>query len=174
MKKLFAYYDIPATLHLPTQTKPWREWPHVYLANMAINESSLRDLQSTFGLPKPIPEAEVRNVQAKLRESWKRAAAGITQAKLTPYPGLRIFFTPEGELEIIAENLLTYLLVAFLRDATAGRAKICANPECLKPYFLQTKGGQIYCSHRCAVRENVRRFRQQQESKPGTRKEGKK
>lgn len=41
-------------------------------------------------------------------------------------------------------------------------AKICANPDCPHPYFLQKRKGQIYCSHPCAVLINVRRFRERE------------
>jgi PAS domain-containing protein len=47
----------------------------------------------------------------------------------------------------------------FLRDCGAKKTRVCVNPDCPAPYFLQTRKGQKFCTHRCAVLVNVRRFR---------------
>lgn len=39
------------------------------------------------------------------------------------------------------------------------KIKICENPDCPSPQFAQQRRGQKYCTHKCAVLMNVRRFR---------------
>lgn len=41
--------------------------------------------------------------------------------------------------------------------------RMCENPDCPTPYFLEARKGQKYCSHKCAVLINVRRFRARRE-----------
>jgi hypothetical protein len=73
-----------------------------------------------------------------------------------------LLITPAG-LEIEADDIWSFTRLAFLRDYNLEKTQICANPQCKTPYFLQSKRGQIYCSHRCAVAANVRRFREERD-----------
>jgi len=70
-----------------------------------------------------------------------------------------------GSIELTTENLWSFICALFLRDFQLGKARVCASPDCIHPYFVQDRKGQKYCSHVCAVRENVRRFRQAEVSK---------
>jgi predicted RNA-binding Zn ribbon-like protein len=56
----------------------------------------------------------------------------------------------------------TVVRVAFLMDYKIGRIKVCGNPDCVTPYFVESRKGQEFCSHKCAVLINVRRFRERQ------------
>lgn len=184
MKKLFAYYEIPTTLRLDKQqARPWPEWPHIALANIpANNAAAWKAFKETYGCQQWDAE-DAAGWRCVLQAEWERVAKETSQTgqgvrgDLTYTPDtldLRFAITPQGEIEMVAASLRDFIIAAFWRDAALGRVKICPSPECPNRYFLESKRGQIYCSHRCAVRENVRRFRLEHEKKQRTRKKVKK
>jgi hypothetical protein len=61
---------------------------------------------------------------------------------------------------IITDDLWNFIRLSFLRDHLAGRTKICENPNCSAPYFIQTRRRKVYCSHDCAVAQASRNYRQ--------------
>jgi hypothetical protein len=161
MSRKPTYYEIGAVLRYAGPRKSWPEWPHIYFANMNIDEASLRAFQYNFGPFRkgavPVPVA--KRLQQKLREAWKWAATHkAVQSKVA------VYFPPlimsRGEVEITAPDLSTFIYVALARDATLGRAKICANPDCKCKYFVQpTARKKLFCSHACAGLMSVRDFR---------------
>ena len=100
------------------------------------------------------------NAQELLQRAWRRDDDAIKEIEkqielsLEARPSVQA-----GGVELTTENLWSFTCVLFLRDYALGKAKVCASPDCSHPYFLETRKGQKYCSHLCAVRENVRRFR---------------
>jgi len=64
---------------------------------------------------------------------------------ITPKP------SPKG-IDIYADDLWNYIRVAFLSDHVAGRTRVCANPECVAPYFLASRKDQRLCREKeCAA-----------------------
>ena len=76
---------------------------------------------------------------------------------------VRVDMTRKGEgIDIAVVDLWNLTRLLFLRDYSAGRTRVCSNPDCSSPYFLQQRRGQKYCTHKCAVLMNVRRFRERE------------
>ena len=76
-------------------------------------------------------------------------------------------------IDIAVVDLWSLVRLSFLRDHGADRTKVCANPDCSSPYFLQQRKGQQYCTHKCAVLINVRHFRERAAAaKSQTKKKG--
>ena len=177
--------------------KPWPELPHVYLANMDAT-ADVRAFTKIYGQlcwgGELAPDGNVdfvRNAQKMLRKAWANdstALRKIAEGEPQRPHGYKIdlglnmpaytndtherfhLSITENGLEIEAEDVWSFAQLAFLRDHRLGKTHICANPECKTPYFLQSKKGQIYCSHRCAVAMNVRRFRAGKSSRSGNKK----
>lgn len=98
--------------------------------------------------------------QDGLRQAWRGDASAITEIERQVADALEVRASVDaGGVELVTENLWSLICVLFLRDYCAGKAKMCASPDCPNPCFLESREGQKYCSHTCAVRENVRRFR---------------
>lgn len=72
-----------------------------------------------------------------------------------------------GDRVLLRTRLLwDYISLIFLIDHDSGRARVCANPECETPYFLQQRTDKEFCSHRCAVTvNNMRRAQKKKEGK---------
>ena len=66
----------------------------------------------------------------------------------------------ENELSI--GSLRTLIEIFALQDCAAEKLGVCANPDCPARFFLKVRRGQNFCSHRCAVLINVRRFRERE------------
>jgi hypothetical protein len=64
-----------------------------------------------------------------------------------------------SEVLLETEVLWEYIRYLFLTDYSEKRLSVCEREDCPTPYFVQQRKGQRYCSHDCAVVENVRRFR---------------
>lgn len=64
-----------------------------------------------------------------------------------------------SEVLLETEDLWEYTRYLFLTDYAEQRLAVCDRQDCPTPYFVQQRKGQRYCSHDCAVLENVRRFR---------------
>lgn len=63
-------------------------------------------------------------------------------------------------IEVRMADLWSYIRFAFAYDLAREKAKLCANRDCPTPYFIELRRGQLFCSHKCAVLINVRRFRE--------------
>jgi hypothetical protein len=124
-----------------------------------------------------LAEDELKQAGELLRSAWQgdvialEVIAGKSRDdRLLPVvrAGIKadLVITEGGGIEIVAQDLWSFARLAFLRDYALGNTQICNNPDCNRtPYFLQSKKGQKFCEHRCAVLANVRRFRNG-ESKP--------
>lgn len=169
MKHLFSYYEIPATLVMPSeQAKPWPEWPHVYIGNMQLDERSLRAFNNHFATGKPFTARDAKRMQEALQGLWRQAEQqesvawkpGERRPGLSPgVASLGVACRADGAIEIIAGDLFTFAYISLMSDIARGRAKICPNPDCPNPYFLKIHGRKQYCGHACASHMSVRRFR---------------
>jgi hypothetical protein len=122
-----------------------------------------------------IGDAGVREVQDKqrlLRKAWTKdpsalkvlwlggAMADLVDAR---EPTSKIRVQPVATrigIDLFAEDMWSFIRIAFLRDSLFGRTRVCSNTDCPAPYFLEARRGQSYCTHKCAVLMNVRRFRE--------------
>jgi hypothetical protein len=78
--------------------------------------------------------------------------------------------SPKEAVEVRTAVLWDFINLVFLIDFDTGRARICANERCRRPYFLKQRVDQECCSHRCAVeRNNQRRLARWWDQKVSTR-----
>lgn len=70
-----------------------------------------------------------------------------------------------SEVLLETEELWDYMRYLFLVDYAEQRTGVCEREDCPTPYFVRQRKGQRYCSHECAVLENVRRFRSKTKEK---------
>jgi hypothetical protein len=72
----------------------------------------------------------------------------------------KIWLSASGQsIEAHLTELEPFICLLFLRDYAKGDTGVCTNPDCPAPYFLRERKGQQFCTHKCAVLINVRRFR---------------
>lgn len=154
----------------------WKELPHECLANVHRNHEGVCDphgieaflrkygpLMGRTGVTTSDFSENWSNFtyyQEILRRAWKNDSESLEDVKAQ----LEVLDVAKAKMEsgrFVLEtiNLWTYLCFFFMRDFSAGKAKVCESPDCPTPYFIEQRRGQKYCSHVCAVRENVRRFR---------------
>jgi hypothetical protein len=93
-------------------------------------------------------DAAVRNLEARIEVRGSRAKCWLS--------------IKEKRVEVHVTDLERFICILFVRDYAIGTAKICANLDCPAPYFLQQRKGQQFCTHKCAVLINVRRFRERE------------
>jgi hypothetical protein len=153
----------------PFDISTWKKPPHLALANLPLNKEEIGKFTQTYGIVFARPSGGIINVlatdlgrfQAYLRQAWEGNEKALNQMRVDARVSL--WAEPSG-IEIRVNDLWTLIRVMFLQDWLEGRAKICASKGCPTPYFLQTRRGQKFCSQACAVRENVRRFRERVEA----------
>jgi hypothetical protein len=97
-----------------------------------------------------------------LRVAWRGEPATLAEFRhrLTSQ-SFHVFAFPHSNLEKVAvqtQDLLTFIHLSFLMDYDTGRARVCANERCARPYFLKQRVDQRCCSHRCAVEKNNARM----------------
>jgi hypothetical protein len=116
-------------------------------------DTSVRD---EFTLIVPV----AAHAQNALRLAWRgeRTVQATILEPAVSNGGFQLFApnkTTYTELRTL--RLWSFISLAFLVDYSEGRAKICGNPECATPYFIQKRKDQQACSHRCAVEINNQR-----------------
>jgi ribosomal protein S27AE len=173
--------------------------PHVYLANLSIDQKSLFGFDRTFGPLmedhlRQTPEAtaffekgvlnaaerdqwvaikqnrqvyEVRlcdvtevqlvcEMQQLLRNAWRGQSLAVAvlqygnepqnPAQRGPYAQARLRPVPSARgIDIYAEDLWSFIRVAFLLDHASGKTRVCANAQCGAPYFLANRKDQRVC-----------------------------
>lgn len=99
--------------------------------------------------------------QKLIREAWAGEKTAIEELEnaLSAEVSLSI---GAKEIEIRMSNLWALTRLLFLRDFATKKIRVCANHDCPAPYFLESRRGQKFCSHACAVLINVRRFRERE------------
>jgi CGNR zinc finger len=141
----------------------WAAPPHLMLATtsdfLAFTRryglvSARRDSGVFFVSPD-----DLRRFQGNLREAWKGNENVLAQMSVDLKASLR--FKPSGP-EIVIDDLWNLIRMMFLQDHFSGRARVCANPECETRFFLAIRKSQRFCSPRCTVLINVRRFRERE------------
>ena len=116
----------------------------------------------------------IERMQSLLRGAW-RGDAECQMLVAEGYPGSPVNDPVFGGINIgwssgtsntpnvlRPQDLWSFIRIAFLQDYAAGKTKVCQNPDCPTPYFLQKRKGQNHCCRKCVVLVNVRRFRKRQ------------
>jgi len=145
-----------------------KEPAHVTLANLTLDLDSLHFFTKTWGFL----DADVENsgrlltrpehvepFQALLQRAWKGNSTALRE--MNKDLKARVDVGPKG-ISVAIVDLWNLVRLLFLRDHVAGTTKVCSNPDCSSPYFVQQRRGQKYCTHKCAVLMNVRRFRERE------------
>jgi len=144
------------------------ERAHESLANMALDLESLYVFTKRWGFLAGGNDdqgrllarvSDVQPFQAVLQAAWRGDSKAL--AELSRDVKARVDVGAKG-IDIAVVDLRNLICLMFLRDYHAGKTKVCGKPDCHSPYFLQQRRGQKYCTHKCAVLMNVRRFRERQ------------
>jgi hypothetical protein len=167
---LTAYW--PASLDTaglqPVNLSHKKEPAHEALANMTLDLDSLCAFTKRWGLLDADTDdkgrlctrvTQVKPFRGVLQRAWRGEPGALT--KMAKDVTARVDVRATG-IDIAVVDLWNLIRLLFLRDHEAGRTKVCSNPDCHSPYFLQQRRGQRYCTHKCAVLMNVRRFRKRQ------------
>ena len=162
----------------------WKEPPHLVLANLPLNsttedfkiiESFISKYGPLTGESRRLPPkdgapqfyvkiSDFNNMRDCLRRAWRgdSEATRWIEARIENKLGTIRLSAMDKRLEVLVTELEQFIWILFLRDYAAGKARICQSPDCPATYFLQSRKGQTFCSHKCAVLANVRRFRQRE------------
>lgn len=156
----------------------WKELPHVALANLRPDVNTLRAFTLRYGVVSArnntgicfVAPRDVLRFQDYLRRAWKNDKNVVDQMQVDETVQLRFYgrlgsarlTDGEDRGDVAITDLWTLIRVFFLQDKLAGRVRVCPIDDCPAPYFIAERKDQKYCSHPCAVRENVRRFRKRQ------------
>jgi hypothetical protein len=154
----------------------WREAPHVTFANLAygkpLTSIAVRGFIREHGVvgtdkePQVREEFEVSNLlfsytQDSFRRVWREGKASAVffpaGAEDEDRYSLSLLRDPDG-FALYPANCLTYMRFLLARDLDEKRARFCPNRTCKAPYFIG-RTNQIFCSHKCASEESVRRWR---------------
>ena len=157
----------------------WRQPPHEALANLGYpsRERTATELctfikqygtlvADSSGLADSgffeISVTTFRNLQERLQDAWRRADAKQLwlMRGLKELDNFDLPVTWVRGLALCPADCWTYIRLLLTRDLGAGRAKVCANPQCsLTPFFIAKRNDAMFCSHKCALDVNNRRER---------------
>ena len=162
----------------PFDVSTWKDEPHIALANLRDDPKAVLWFTRTYGVlawgkRKTISVRGALNYRDLLRRAWE----GDGELNwMGPYnffalPSVKdIWLIAQPTGMIITVNALWPLIqFLFSRDWAEKRIRKCENPDCPAPYFRAVRKGQRFCSQRCGVLINVRRFRERA-AKTGKRK----
>jgi hypothetical protein len=145
-----------------------KEPVHERLANMTLDVDSIYVFTKVWGFLDADVAGNGRLVtrpqhleqfQDLLQRAWRGESKALSEIEKDVKA--RVDVGAKG-IDIAVVDLWNLVRLSFLRDHKVGRTKVCANNDCPSPYFLEQRKGQKYCTHKCAVLINVRRFRERQ------------
>jgi hypothetical protein len=153
----------------PFDFSRWKEPPHVALVNLRTDPAAALRFTRTYGVlslhykeeATSLSVGDVFRFRDYLQGAWQDDAVFLKMLN-DPNPTKATLWTRRSGMEIVINDLWTLIRVMFSRDCWDGRARKCASPDCPAPFFLAVRKGQKFCSQRCAVLVNVRRFRESQ------------
>jgi hypothetical protein len=163
--------------------KKWDVPPHVAFANLCGDFDNTKPLTAVevgaflkkYGVllaapsgstdaPHEIAVAEVRVMQQRVRDAWRRK-----DARMLWFPEgrenenqlwLPVVWSERGALAMRPVDVWTYLRVLLSCDIATGHAKSCGNERCPKtPYFISARTDAKYCSTYCGGGLRVAKFR---------------
>jgi hypothetical protein len=153
------------------ERRPWPQQPHVFFANLKLDWQSMLGFARTYGKmlnSESVSEQGVTESDIELYSQMQRLLRGAWQGDLTAieliqfgakhyseqaaYGPISVKPVPTSSgLDIYTHDLWTYIRLAFLTDR--DRARVCANPDCIAPYFLAKRKDTKLCgSELCATR----------------------
>jgi|GEM_PF-4357647 len=166
-----------APIEGPFDFSRWKDPPHVALANLRDDPVAVLRFTRTYGVLSPHYKGEATSLSVgdvfRLRDFLQRAWQddGIFLELLNERePTTAMVWTRRSGMEIVIEDLWTLIRVIFSRDRWDERAKKCASPDCPAPFFIAVRKGHKFCTQRCAVLVNVRRFREREAKRLASRK----
>jgi hypothetical protein len=124
------------------------EQPHVAYANLRDDKKAYVQFVHRWGRPVGA-KVPMRGRVEKYHwpnDDLKRAWNG-DKASLDRLPKqLHATFGVAGrQIELVRSNLVSAIVLLFLRDHAAGKTAVCANPDCPNPYFIRKRKSQKYC-----------------------------
>jgi hypothetical protein len=154
----------------PFDFSRWKDAPHVALANLRDEPEAVLRFTRTYGVlgrkgkARTISVGRVLELRNELRDAWEGKSyfpfVTVTQTTVRIWPNVAPNL--RAGMEIVVSDLGTLIGMMFAKDLWEGRAKKCENPDCPAPYFRAVRKGQKFCSQKCAVLINVRRFRERE------------
>jgi len=160
----------------PFEFSRWKEPPHVFFANLNLDDSAAvrkftrqygylywrKSGSSAAGNRAVVDMVGMSNLQENVRDAWRGFEHGTDALAIDlDLAELHLSIGAKGN-ELRIESLRTLLVLLLLQDCAAEKMEVCSNPDCPAPYFLKVRKGQNFCSRRCAVLINVRRFRERE------------
>jgi hypothetical protein len=152
----------------PVDLSRRKEPVHEALANLAVDIDSLYLFTKSWGfLDADLGEKNrfftrprhVAPFQERLQRAWRGERDALEEIAKDVKARVDVNTL---SVDIAVIDLWSLVRLLFLRDHSAGSTKVCANPDCSSPYFVQQRRGQKFCTHKCAVLMNVRRFRERE------------
>jgi len=143
----------------------WKDPPHVALANLRDEPEAVLRFVRTYGLlardkRRAVPVREVLEHRDSLRRGWEGNTFEFFA--FPAWHGATLCGLQGGGFLISIDALWPLIQVMFMQDWKEQRIKKCENPDCPAPYFRTVRKGQKFCSQKCGVLINVRRFRQRE------------
>jgi hypothetical protein len=140
----------------------WKDAPHVALANLRDEPEAVWRFVRTYGLlarrkRKTISVREVLEHRDSLRRAWEGEEFNFFA--FPAWHGATLCAGQRGGFIVAIDALWPLIQVMFLQDWTEKRIEKCGSPDCPAPYFCAVRRGQKFCSQKCAVLINVRKFR---------------
>jgi hypothetical protein len=80
-----------------------------------------------------------------LRQAWSGDSTALQRVQALAQAGANLVAGKNGQIELIVVDLLEAACILFLRDLSAGRPGICANPQCPAPFFVRSRKNQKFC-----------------------------
>ena len=153
----------------------WPDSPHVALANLRDEPEAVWRFTRTYGVLARnykgesivLPVQDVLELRDILRDAWE----GKTYSPLLTTVDVEttLLLGPliaqansNAGIQIQVKNLATLISLLFSQDYSEGWLKKCENSDCPAPYFRAVRKGQKFCSQKCGVLINVRRFRERE------------
>jgi hypothetical protein len=149
--KLVAYLYVPRSKSKANQ----RMQIHEALANLRDEPEACELFVKQWeplmpGRAAPIDTIHIRN---GLRAAWRGEENEFSKPTIAPMALLEL---NKGHFEIRMRDLYATVMILFLRDHWAGKTAICANPDCLTPYFVKKRRTQKYCESGPCVDQALR------------------
>jgi len=156
----------------------WKDAPHLALANLRDEPEAVLRFTRTYGVPRQgqnrwpwkartVPVRDVLDLRDFLQRAWE----GDTDNFFAVAFGKTSLLVQPTWMGLFVDDPWTLVLIMFAQDWAEKRLKKCGNPDCPAPYFCAVRRGQKFCSQKCGVLINVRRFRQREAK--GSKKGGK-
>jgi hypothetical protein len=118
------------------------------------------------------PLVEFERFHKTVRDAWRGENTALQQLQQRIGPitlAQRTFWCDvENGIMITRISRMDELVCLFvLRDYASGLTGVCANADCPTPHFVRERADQQFCSHKCAVRISVRKFRERKRAATG-------